>query len=124
VILGATAIGFAGAMPLFWLMYHPDSGLIFLGQMGFVVAVGMFLGAQPALMVESTPAAVRCTAIALGYNVTLGIIGGMTPLAATWLVYRTHNDLSPALLDMAAAAISFLTVLRFGETSGMPPEIA
>jgi MHS family proline/betaine transporter-like MFS transporter len=124
VILGATAIGFAGAMPLFWLMYHPDSGLIFLGQMGFVVAVGMFLGAQPALMVESTPAAVRCTAIALGYNVTLGIIGGMTPLAATWLVYRTHNDLSPALLVMAAAAISFLTVLRFGETSGMPPEIA
>jgi MHS family proline/betaine transporter-like MFS transporter len=118
VLLGATAIGFVGALPLFWLMHHPDTGLILLGQMGFVVAVGMFLGAQPTLMVEATPPDVRCTAVALGYNVTLSVIGGLTPLAATWLVYRTQNDLSPAFLVMAAAAISFVSVLRFRETAG------
>jgi len=124
VLLGATAIGFVGALPLFWLMHHPDTGLILLGQMGFVVAVGMFLGAQPTLMVEATPPGVRCTAVALGYNFTLGIIGGLTPLAATWLVYRTHNDLSPALLVMAAAAISFVSILGFKETARMALETA
>ena len=53
-------------------------------------------------MVEAAPPAVRCTAIALGYNVTLGVVGGVSPLAATWLVHRTDNDLSPAFMIMAA----------------------
>ncbi len=43
VLLGATAIAFVGALPLFWLIHHPDPALILLGQMGFVVSVGMFL---------------------------------------------------------------------------------
>ena len=68
-------------------------------------------------MVEAVPAGVRCTAIALGYNVTLGIIGGLSPLVATWLVHRTENELSPAFMVMAGAAISFLAVLKFKESN-------
>lgn len=124
MLLAATAIGLVGALPLFWLMHHPDDGVILVGQMGFVLAIGMFLGAQPTTMVETTPAAVRCTAVALGYNVTLGIIGGTSPLAAAWLVHRTNNDLSPAFLVMAASAISFLTILYYRETSRVAIETA
>ncbi len=80
----------------------------------------MFLGTQPTLMVEEVPAAIRCTAIALGYNVTLGIVGGLSPLTATWLVSRTGDDLSPAYLIMAAAAISFVAALGFHERSRIP----
>ena len=68
--------------------------------------------------------AVRCTAIALGYNVTLGVVGGLSPLAATWLVERTGNDYSPAFMIMAAAAISFAALLRFKETYRAPLEVA
>ena len=120
VLLGATAIAVIGALPLFWLTRHPDPALILLGQMAFVVSVGMFLGAQPAIMVEATPAAVRYTAIALGYNVTRGIVGGVTPLAArhplaaAWRVSRTENVLSSAFLVIAAVAISFAGVLTYG----------
>ena len=53
---------------------------------------------------------------ALGYNITLGVIGGLSPLAATWLVERTHDSLSPAWLLMGAAAISFASALLFRET--------
>ena len=63
---------------------------------------------------------VRCTAIALGYNICLGTIGGVTPLAATWLVQRTGNEITPALLVMAAAAVTFATVLTFRETYRAP----
>jgi hypothetical protein len=42
--------------------------------------------------VETAPLPVRCTAVALGYNISLGVIGGLTPLVATWLVNRTEND--------------------------------
>ena len=108
VMLGATAFAFVAAWPLFWLMHHPDPALVLLGQLGFVLSVGTFIGCQPAVMVEAVPWQVRCTAIALGYNVTLGVIGGLSPLVATWLVARTANDYSPAFMIMAAAAISFL----------------
>jgi MHS family proline/betaine transporter-like MFS transporter len=117
VLIVATALGFLGALPLFWLMHHDTVELVLAGQFGFVVAVGAFLGTQPSIMVESTPPEIRCTAIALGYNVTLGLIGGLSPLVATWLVERTGDNLSPAYLLMGAAAVSFLTVFLFQETS-------
>jgi MHS family proline/betaine transporter-like MFS transporter len=97
-------------------MFHSDPSLVLLGQMGLVLAVGVFGAAQAAVMVEVAPLAVRCTAISLGYNAAFGIIGGCSPLVATWLVNRTGNDLSPAFLIMAAAAISFLAVLFYKET--------
>lgn len=117
VLLAATALGVLGAVPFFWLMYDDRTWMILLGQLGFVLSVGMFVGAQPTAMVEAAPVAVRCTAVALGYNVTLGIIGGVSPLVATWLVDRTGDNLSPALLIVAAAAVSFAAALFFGETS-------
>ena len=116
IMLAAAALGFVGALPFFWLMHQPAPAIILLGQLGFVLSVGTFIGAQPAMMVEAVPAEIRCTAIALGYNVTLGIVGGLSPLAATWLVHRTANNYSPAFMIMAAAAISFVAILRFGET--------
>ncbi len=116
VLLFATIFGLVGALPLFWLMHHDNAWLVLLGQFGFVVAIGAFLGTQPTVMVEATPPEVRCTAIALGYNITLGVIGGLSPLAATWLVQRTGDSLSPAWLLMAAAAISFVSVLQFRES--------
>jgi MHS family proline/betaine transporter-like MFS transporter len=124
VLLVATALGFVGAVPLFWLMHHGHAGLVLLGQLGFVLAIGMFLGTQPSVMVEAAPARIRCTAVALGYNVTLGIVGGLSPLVATWLVQRTGNELSPAFMVMAAAAVSFLAVLEFKETSKATLELA
>ena len=108
ILLAATVLAFVSAVPLFWLMHQDQRLLVQLGQLGFVLSVGMFLGTQPTLMVEEVPAAIRCTAVALGYNVTLGVVGGFSPLVATWLVNRTGDDLSPAYMIMAAAAISFL----------------
>jgi MHS family proline/betaine transporter-like MFS transporter len=116
VMLAATAFAFVSAWPLFLLMHSADPAIVLLGQLGFVLSVGTFVGCQPAIMVEAVPWQVRCTAIALGYNVTLGVIGGLSPLVATWLVERTANDYSPGFMIMAAAAVSFLTLLTFKET--------
>jgi MHS family proline/betaine transporter-like MFS transporter len=124
MLLAATAIAFASAVPLFMLMQHDQRLSIQLGQLGFVLSVGMFLGTQPTLMVEAVPAAVRCTAIALGYNVTLGVVGGLSPLVATWLVDRTADQLAPAFMIMIAAAVSFLAVLSFRESSRAPLDAA
>jgi len=121
LLIGATTLGFVSALPLFWLMHHSHPALILAGQMGFVLTVGTCLGIMPSIMVEATPQAVRCTAIALGYNITFGILGGLTPLAAAWLIDRTGMDLSPALMIMAASLISFTSVLAFHESDPTAP---
>jgi MFS transporter, MHS family, proline/betaine transporter len=48
------------------------------------------------------------------------VIGGLTPLVASWLVARTGNEIAPGLLMMVAAAVTFLTILRFPETYRIP----
>ena len=101
---------------LLWLMHHPDPLFIGLGQAGFVIIVGMVSGVIPAALVEAAPYQVRCTVVALGYNTALGVIGGLTPLAAEWLIHRTDNDLSPAWMLMGAAAISLVATLFQPET--------
>ena len=116
LLLAGTAIGFVGAVPFFWLMHHDSLIVIVLGQMGLVVAVGMYGGPLAAAMAEAAPPQVRCTAVAIGYNVPMGIVGGCSPLAAAWLVDRTGNDLSPAYMIMAAALVSFFAALRYRET--------
>ena len=120
VLLVAAALGFVGAVPAFWLLNHHSVLLAFLGQLVLVVMIGTYGGTQPSIMVEAAPAPVRCTAVALGYNICLGVIGGLTPLAATWLVSRTGDEISPAFLIMAAAAVTFATILRFRETYRAP----
>jgi len=116
MMAGGAVICLVGALPFFWLMHHPDPVLIFLGQLGFIIALGMTWGVQPSIMVEAVPPRVRCTVIALSFNVTMGLVGGVTPLVATWLVARTHQDLSPAVLVMGAAAVTLVALLSFAES--------
>jgi len=111
----ATGATFLLAVPLFWLMHHDDALFILAGQMGFVLLLGMSWGVLPPILVEATPPGVRCTVVALGFNLAMGVIGGLSPLAATWLVARTQQDLSPAWLVMGAAALSFASMFSFEE---------
>src|SRR5215470_10113371 len=120
VLLLACILGFVGALPVFLLLNHPSALLAQLGQLGLVVMIGLYGGAQPTIMVETAPLPVRCTAVALGYNISLGVIGGSTPLVATWLVNRTGDEIAPAFMVMAAAAVTFATLLWFRETYRTP----
>jgi len=115
-----SAGGLVGALPLFWLLNHPSDLLAQLGQLGFVFLVGIYYAALPALLVEAAPATVRCTAVALGYNLCYGLFGGLSALAATWLVGRTGDEMAPAFLIMAAAAVTLATLFWFRETYRTP----
>ena len=116
VMLAGTLLGLVGAYPLLRMMYHTDPTTIQLAQLGFAVSIGLFFGPQPAAQVEATPREVRCTAFSLGYNLCLGVVGGLTPLTAAWLVSRTGDEMTPAFLTMFGAAISTVAILRFRET--------
>jgi MHS family proline/betaine transporter-like MFS transporter len=103
------------AWPLFWALQHPSATWEFLGQFGLAVLIGLLGGAVPVTMVEMTPPAVRCSAISIGYNLCIGLLGGTSPMVATWLIERTHDDLAPAWYVMVAALISLVVVVRLQE---------
>jgi MFS transporter, MHS family, proline/betaine transporter len=113
LLIASALLGLLGAVPFYMLM---QAGSIYLGQAGFVLALSIQFGVQGALMVETTPANIRCTALAIGNNIGWSILGGLTPLAATWLIWRTGDVLMPAWLVAAAAAITFATLVVTAET--------
>ena len=111
LLLFGAVLGMVGAVPFFWLMHSDSLNMIYLGQAGFVLAIGVQFGVMNALMTESTPEDIRCTALAVGNNIAWTAFGSATPLVATWLVYRTTDQLSPAYLIVAAAFVTLVALL-------------
>jgi MHS family proline/betaine transporter-like MFS transporter len=116
IMLVAMAAAIVGSWPLFWLLHQPSPTMILLGQGGFVLIVGLYSAVLPSALVEATPHVGRCTAVAIGYNIPLGVLGGLTPMTATWLVARTSDDLSPAYMMIGSAAVSAVALLFIQET--------
>jgi len=116
VLIIAALAAFIFSIPLLFGMYHQSDLVIQLSQVGFALVVGMFNGAMPALMVETAPAYIRATVVALGYNLTMGILGGLTPLVASWLIHRTENEMIPAYMIVTVAAVSLVALMFVSET--------
>src|SRR5262249_20571984 len=96
------------AYPLMALMAQGRPGSIFAGQVGLALLVGGNGAVLPATMAELAPWRVRCTVLSVGYNISLAILGGTTPMVAAWLVSRTGFYLAPAVYLTAAAAGTFV----------------
>ena len=110
LIIGATILTF-GAIPLFHLIHTTDPRIIFLGEMGFAIAIGIVAGGVVTASVELIPAAVRCTGLAFAYNASIGWFGGTTPLIAAWLINITGNPIMPAYWIALAGGITLLTAI-------------
>lgn len=107
------------ALPLWWLMHHQSFGLILAGQIGFAVLYAAGYAGLSAVMAETLPTGVRCSAASIGYNLCMAAFGA-TPLVATYLVSRTSDDFIPAYYLMAAAIVSLISTFTLKETAGRP----
>jgi MHS family proline/betaine transporter-like MFS transporter len=111
---------FMFAWPLFDLLDHPRFAIMLAAQLCMAACVGLYIGQLPATMVEALPGRVRCTAVSVSYNFSVGLFGGLTPLVATWLIQRTGDEMVPAVILMMLAAATLLGLWRTPETAGTP----
>jgi len=111
VLLAACGAGLVLALPLFWLMRHPDPILIWLGQFLYVLLLGTYMGGQPAAMVELFPRNVRVTAVSIAYNLGIGLFGGLAPVLVIYLIKETSNDFMPGYVVFVGAGITFFGLL-------------
>lgn len=94
--------------------------MVIFGQLGFAVVMACFLGGLPAAMAEMFPRNARMTAYSVAFNIQIALFGGTPPLVATYLIGYTHYDLAPAFYAMAAALVTFGTILSMRETFRSP----
>lgn len=99
----------------------------FFAATAAMILLGVFMaafdGASSAAMAELFPTNIRYGSMAIAYNFSVAIFGGITPYFATWLIASTGNPFAPAFYVMAAALITLITVLRARETFKKPLEV-
>ncbi|WP_294901268.1 glycine betaine/L-proline transporter ProP [Tatumella sp. UBA2305] len=96
-------------------MWGVFAGLIILG-----VVHTCFSGTMPATLPALFTTDIRYSALAIGFNVSVSLFGGTTPLLTAWLVDKTHNVMVPAYYLMAAGVIGLITVFTLRETARKP----
>jgi MHS family shikimate/dehydroshikimate transporter-like MFS transporter len=98
------------AFPFFWLVDTGSLGLTWIAiVLLYGIAVGMIAGVLPAFFSELFDTSVRFTGVSIAYQVPAVLIGGFTPLIATWLV--SVNDGNPWAVSVFLVAISALSLL-------------
>ncbi|MEN0626131.1 MFS transporter [Phytobacter ursingii] len=106
--------------PAMMLMANGDFFSAVLAMMMLGAFIAAFDGACSAAMAELFPTSVRYGGLSIAYNFAVAFFGGITPWFSIWLITSTGDKFSPAYYVMAAALITFLTVLRARETAGLP----
>jgi MHS family proline/betaine transporter-like MFS transporter len=99
------------AIPLFSAIHSNLPEQVLIAEMIFAVLVAFTSGGMVALNVQLLPDSIRCTGLALAYNVAHGLFGGTTPLVAAWLLKTSDNPIAPAYWLLGALVLSTLTMV-------------
>lgn len=93
-------------------MHQENIYLVFLGQFGFSAFNAIGWGLSITVLVEMAPTKLRCSTVSMGYNISMAVFGGTTPIVATYLVSRTGDDFMPVYYVMAATIVSLFVIVR------------
>lgn len=117
--LGCRAVFVAGAVativfawPLWLLMHRTDLLVVFFGQLGFAALNSIGWALSISVLAAMVPPRVRCSAVALGYNICMAAFGGTTPIVVTYLVARTDDDFAPVYYVVATTLASLIVIMR------------
>ncbi|MEU0443183.1 MFS transporter [Streptomyces sp. NPDC006186] len=89
-----------------------------MGALGLLLVC--FTAAMPAALPALFPTRVRYGSLSIGFNVSVSLFGGTTPLVVTALIGATGNMMMPAYYMMAAAVVGGVAVWFMTESAGRP----
>jgi MHS family proline/betaine transporter-like MFS transporter len=72
------------------------------------------------MMVELFPTKDRLSGYSISYNTGMAVIGGSTPIIATWLINQTGFTLAPAVYLAFWSVISVIALLTIKDRSREP----
>ncbi|MGW3492135.1 glycine betaine/L-proline transporter ProP [Streptomyces sp. NPDC001020] len=89
-----------------------------MGALGLLLVC--FTASMPAALPALFPTRVRYGSLSIGFNISVSLFGGTTPLVVTALIGATGNMMMPAYYMMAAAVIGGAAVWFMAESAGRP----
>ena len=116
----ALALMAIAAWPLSQIMVGGGTPEMIFGQAVLVVLLAVPLGSAPATFVELFPSSDRLTGYSVSFNLGVGVVGGATPMLATWAIAATGHPLAPAWLMIAGALLATATLLWMRDQSREP----
>jgi MHS family proline/betaine transporter-like MFS transporter len=110
--LGLIVLGY----PVFYLLSTTESSVMFLvGLVVLAVLEAMICGGATVYMTEIFPTNIRCSAIAIGYNIAVACFGGTAPFVSTWLISVTGSNLAPTYYLIAGAMVTLVVLVFLAE---------
>jgi MHS family proline/betaine transporter-like MFS transporter len=111
----------AGSIPAFLLIRHGgDYPIRLVGVLLIGAMLLCFNSTSPSTLPALFPTNVRNFAVAIGFNVSVSMFGGTTPLIAETLVSGTGNVMVPAYILIAAGLAGAVAVWFAPEVAGKP----
>lgn len=98
--------------PLFHLFNFSSLLSILVGQVIFAFLIAVPLGSAPATLVELFPTEDRLSGYSISFNTAMGVVGGTTPMMATWLISVTGNNFAPSIYLTLFGVIAILGLAK------------
>ncbi|MCX3060831.1 MFS transporter [Streptomyces beihaiensis] len=120
-VIGAACAGFVLlSVPAVLLVRQGSTWAIALGLAVLGLLLVGFTSSMPSALPALFPTKVRYGSLSVGFNLSVSLFGGTTPLVAAALVAATGNLMIPAYYMMAAAVIGGVAAWRMRESAGRP----
>jgi MHS family proline/betaine transporter-like MFS transporter len=87
-----------------------------IGQAVVAIPISILFGLQGAMIVELTPAAIRCSLFSVAYSAAIALFAGTSPLMATWLTQSLKLQWGPVIYLLAGLLVSLWTLFTLPET--------
>lgn len=88
-----------------------------VGQAILILFLAVPLGSAPAIFVELFPSQDRLTGYSVSFNLGFGVVGGATPMLATWMIKVSGDPLAPFWLLIISSALAVLVLLWMRDRS-------
>ncbi|MFD8543845.1 glycine betaine/L-proline transporter ProP [Streptomyces sp. NPDC059649] len=120
-VIAAGCAGFLVlSVPALLLIRQGSLLAIALGMAALGLLLVTFTSTMPATLPALFPTKVRYGSLSIGFNISVSLFGGTTPLVVTALIGATGNKMMPAYYMMAAAVIGGIAVWRMSESARQP----
>lgn len=105
--------------PAFILLDTNNVYLIFLGLLILALSLNMLIGVMASTLPALFPTAIRYSALAIAFNISV-VIAGLTPTLTAALVELTHDLMVPAYYLMLFGVFGIITAVYLKETANLP----
>lgn len=118
----AIAFGVMGlvGIPLQYWMSHGSLAAGIATQFLLAVLVAIPCGVAPATFVELFPTEDRLSGYSVAFNIGLGVVGGATPMLATWLIEISGSNNAPGFYLLGCALLGVLILSWMQDRSREP----